>query len=476
MKGFRTEGGVANVIEGSVTYLHGETTQPLIPRQKFENNDEILVGENGRVEILLNPGSYLRLFPNSRIRFLDLSPDNLKLKLLTGTLVMEILIEPFEPGDPSFGDVRQKLTYYQPVTVTTPDAEFVTARGGIYRCDVNSEGRSFLKVTRGVAVVAGDLVKDGWSTALGDRVPVVNRFDKKREDEIDLWSRQRARALVAANKALRNTAWHTKLRKNKNSFFSIIYGEQSERRKERLVVSAAGGVVGYAETGAAFQSGDGEWLPLAKDAVLTYGDRVKTTSDARVEIRIYPHCYLMLAEDTQIIYGSDEEGVAAIRVLRGSAIITSRIPRKEGTIVSFLGGDSAMQILEPGFYRLNVQPERESDFLVYEGKARLDGTELKSAQRAILFTPRLIIGHTRRMDLDAFELWSRKRSNLLFQKPDSSRRHVASASYATRRITLTGLWYWDEKAGAHTFVPGFKEFSSPYGGRYSVGFDGRFHR
>lgn len=476
VQGFLAEGGLANVIEGSATYFHGESTQPLNARQKFRNNDEILVSENGRVEILLNPGSYLRLFPNSRIRFIDLSPDNIKFKLLKGTAVIEVLIEPFEPGDPSFSDVRNKLTFYQPVTVLTPDAEFVTARGGIYRCDVDSAGRSFLKVTRGVAVVAGDLVKEGMSTALGDRVPEVNKFDKKREDELDSWSRKRALALVAANKSLRNTAWHTRLRKDKNSSFSIIYDERSARLKERLVVSATGGVVGYAETGAVFKSVEGEWLPLMKDAALTYGDRVKTGRDSRVEIRVYPHCYLMLAEDTQIIYGSNNEGVAAIRVLKGSAILVSRIPQKEGTTVSFLAGDSAIDISEPGVYRLNVQPERESDFLVYDGKAKLDGTELKPGQRAILFTPRLIIAHTRRMDLDAFELWSRKRSAVLFQRPDSSQRQAVSASYATRRVTLTGLWYLDETSGAYTFVPGSREFSSPYGGRYSVGFEGRFHR
>ncbi len=476
LQGFLTEGGVANVIEGSATYFHGESMQPLNARQKFENNDEILVGENSRIEILLNPGSYLRLFPNSRIRFIDLSPDNLKFKLIKGTAVIEILIEPFEPGDPSFTDVRNKLTFYQPVTVLTPDAEFVTARGGIYRCDVNYDGRSFLKVTRGVAVVKGDLIKEGMSTALGDRVPVIDKFDKKREDEIDSWSRKRALALVALNKSLRNTDWHTKLRKNRRSTFTIIYDERSERLKERLVVSAMGGVVGYAETGAVFQSVEGEWLPLVKGAALTYGDRVKTGPDSRVEIRVYPLCYLLLAENTQIIYGSNNDGAAAIRVLKGSAILVSRILRNEGTTVSFLAGDSAIEISELGFYRLNVQPERESDFLVYEGKAKLDGTEIKPGQRAILFTPRLIIAHTRRMDLDAFELWSRKRSNLLFQRPDSSRRQAIAPSYSTRRVTLTGLWYLDETAGAYTFVPGSKDFSSPYGGRYSIGFEGRFHR
>lgn len=476
LEGFRTEGGVANIIEGSATYLHLDGSAPLKPGQEFKTNDEIQVGENSRVEILLNPGSYLRLYSNSRIRFLDLSPDNWKLKLLRGSAVIEILIEPFEPGDLSFGDVRNRLTYYQPITVLTPDAEFVTARGGLYRCDVNSDGRSFLRVARGVAVVAGDLVKEDMSTALGDRVPVIRRFDKKREDEIDLWSRKRAGELVALNKALRNTDWHTKLRRNRNSSFTIKYDERSERLKELLIVSATVGIVGYVESAAVVQSVEGEWVPLVKDAELNNGDRIKTGPDSRVEIRVFPECYLMIAQDTEIIYGSDDDGAVTIRVLKGSAILTSRIPQKDGVVVSFLAGDSKIQILQLGFYRLNVQPTRESDFLVYEGLVKVDGVDVKSGERAILFTPRLNIAHTRRMDLDAFELWSRKRSAMLFPRPDSSRRHVVKPSMATRRVSLTGLWYLDATTGAHTFVPGSREFSSPYGGRYSIGFEGRFHR
>ena len=130
-----------------------------------------------------------------------------------------------------------------------------------------------------------------------------------------------------------------------------------------------------------------------KDAELNYGDRVKTGPDSRVEIRVYPSCYLTLAENTEIIYGSDDEGAAAIRVLKGSAILASQIQRKEGVAVSLLAGDSVIEISEPGFYRLNVQPKRESDVLVYDGKLIVDGTEIKRGQRAILFAPRLIVAH-----------------------------------------------------------------------------------
>src|SRR5687768_16480894 len=69
-EGFRSEGGVANVVEGDATHSRGDSKpQPLKPLQKFKSNDEVMVGDHSRVEILLNPGTYLRLGPNSQLYF-----------------------------------------------------------------------------------------------------------------------------------------------------------------------------------------------------------------------------------------------------------------------------------------------------------------------------------------------------------------------------------------------------------------------
>ena len=83
------------------------------------------------------------------------------------------------------------------------------------------------------------------------------RFNPKEEDAFESWSRKRGVALVALNKSLRNTDWHTRLRKNPHSYFNIIYEEAQRTRKERLVVSAIGGIVAYAESGAVFKSVEG---------------------------------------------------------------------------------------------------------------------------------------------------------------------------------------------------------------------------
>src|SRR5437763_14859393 len=62
LKGFRTEGGLVNVVEGEAAYLNQKKpSQTLKAQQELETGDEIQVGQNGYVEVLLNPGSYLRL-------------------------------------------------------------------------------------------------------------------------------------------------------------------------------------------------------------------------------------------------------------------------------------------------------------------------------------------------------------------------------------------------------------------------------
>src|SRR5437588_874904 len=480
LKGFLTEGGIANIVEGGALYLHErDTPQTLTPRTALENGDVINVDGNGRVEVLLNPSIYLRLFSNTELTLLDLSPDNLKLKLSKGSAILEILVLPFEPKHPSYNELRSQFNgSYQSITISTPAGDFVTTRGGIYRCDVGDEGHTVLKVVKGFAAVNASLVGPGMEAVLGDRVPFVKKFKEDHEDIFDRWSHERAVALVASNKSLRNTDWHTQLRKNSRSDLEITSEESSERLKERLTVSAAGGFVGYAENGVVYQTGKSEWQLLREGAELKYGDRVKTGPDSRAEIHVYPTCYLTVANDTEIIDGARTDGAASIKVLSGSAIIASSLTRKEGTVISFVAPEADIEIPEEGFYRLNVKPRRESEIFVYAGTISVAGREIKQDHRVIFQGEEYGIWPIRRMDMDTFELWTRKRTSLLYELPIRSEKRavVPTARTNAHRAERTGLWYLDQVTSAYTFVPGDREYSSPYGGRYSVGFARRFHR
>ena len=84
-------GGV-NYTSGDVKTTRKDTTEALIVsiQDTLENGDQIQTGPDGRAEILLNPGSYLRLSENSTLEFTDTSFDSLRVKLRSGTAIVEV--------------------------------------------------------------------------------------------------------------------------------------------------------------------------------------------------------------------------------------------------------------------------------------------------------------------------------------------------------------------------------------------------
>jgi len=473
LSGFRTEGGLANIVEGDAIRERDGKVTHFTTLNFIADSDVVETGAKCYVELLLNPGTYLRMAPGTRITFLDLSPDNMKLRLIKGAAILETVISEYEFTYSSPNGVRDRFNRsYQGVTMLTPDGEFVTTKGGIYRGDIDEYGRSRLKVIKGVAVAAGNVVTGGMTAPLGDRVPTVSEFDRKQEDSFDIWSHRRASALVQLNKSLSNTAWHHQLNKNPRTYVTITYDESSERLKERMLVSAMGGYVGYAEKGALLERGDSGWQPLTKDAELQSSDHVKTGPDARVEIRLYPSCYLTLSTNTEIAYGSRHDGGVAITVLRGAAIIASSVPTKDGLLTSFVASGAEVEIPGRGFYRLNVSPGGETELLVYEGMVSIAGSIIEAGHRVVLSGDSSEVLPTRRRDLDAFELWSRKRSSLLFEEP-SRYKHAPVAAPNAHRAQYFGVWCLVPDSDVYTFVSSAYRLASPYGGTYSIGFEGR---
>ena len=454
LTGFRTEGGVVNLIEGEATYFHsGREAEKLKQLQRLDNADAIQTGPNGLAEILLNPGYYLRLAANTNVVFLDLSQNNLKLKISRGSAIFEIVVIGERPLSPLY------VTPNYPLTISTPAGEFVTLKRGIYRFDV-SANETDLKVTKGQSVVAGARVEDGMKATLRNGLPTVMKFKQEAGDGFDGWSRERAGLLIKSNKSLKNTDWHRHLKNNPLNYLNIQDSERHGPGNERFVVSAIGGLVSFVEAGVTYKRGENAWTELSQDENLEYGDRVRTGPDSRAEIRVYPNCYLRLSGNTEIVYDRRSDGFAAIKLVRGSAIIWTRLKGKDQTPVSFVAPQGEFEILKEGVYRLNSRANGETEMLVYEGRARIAGREIKDGQKAVFAEGGLAILEMQQKALDSFDVWSREKS--------------PSMSLSTR-VPLGGLWFYDQTSGAYTFVPGVLDFHSPYGGRYSVGFLGMWH-
>lgn len=186
-------GGINLVSGGARVKRRGATEwRSLTSQDNLDSGDLVQTGADGRVEVLLNPGSYLRLAENTELELTDTSLDSLRVRLLGGSAVLEVT----GTGDRT-----------SPVEVATPQTRVSVDRKGFYRVNVPQADLTVVRVRKGRALVGGTEVKDGKQITV-DRSGAANvaNFDKDAQDSFDLWSGQRAETLVAANRKLSKSA------------------------------------------------------------------------------------------------------------------------------------------------------------------------------------------------------------------------------------------------------------------------------
>ncbi len=219
--------GAVNIAEGDIAYKRDQGDWDLlIAGDDLRSGDVVRTGLSGRAEILLNPGSYLRISENTEFVFTDTSLDNLKIELIRGSAIVEVAVAYGEKGAVA--------------SIITPQAEFRVMKGGIYRFDLDA-AKTVALVRKGklavpqpdaqptkdsewVAVtnsqsrrmVVGTAIKEGKKIIIERGQTNILAVSKKEEDSFDAWSRDRAQALIAANKRLMNrgviaTALHRRM-------------------------------------------------------------------------------------------------------------------------------------------------------------------------------------------------------------------------------------------------------------------------
>ena len=84
-------GGVNAVTGRATMHSHGSSEwQQLTIKEDLEAGDVVRTGHDGRVEMLLNPGSYMRIGENSEFELADNSLQNLEVRLVRGTAIVEV--------------------------------------------------------------------------------------------------------------------------------------------------------------------------------------------------------------------------------------------------------------------------------------------------------------------------------------------------------------------------------------------------
>lgn len=182
-------GGV-NYVEGKVAVTR-ETGKSglLLKGDELEVGDRIETGADGKAEILLTPGSFVRLAENSKFEFVTTSLDDLQLKINGGSAMFEVIT------DAEFG-----------FSVKTPKAAFEIVKSGVYRVDVLNDGNGKIEVWKGRAFANNTEIKSGRQATVDGAQTIVAKFDRDEKDALELWSKTRAKELAKVNARLQNAA------------------------------------------------------------------------------------------------------------------------------------------------------------------------------------------------------------------------------------------------------------------------------
>ena len=205
-------GGVNSVI-GRVTVRHRGESQPevLSSQQDLDGGDVVDTGTSGRIEVLLNPGSYLRAAERSRFALVDNSLENLTVRLFSGSVIVEAT---------GADGVNVQID------IDTPQSHCAIVKRGIYRLNV-SAGQTELLVLKGKAIVNGDTaspVRGGHKVLLAAGSMILAKLDKKEQDEFDLWSKTRAETLAKANRNIPARELSTFLASYESDWFGSGFG------------------------------------------------------------------------------------------------------------------------------------------------------------------------------------------------------------------------------------------------------------
>ena len=187
-------GGINAITGQADVHAKGESAwQQLSITDDLDAGDRVRTANDGRVEILLNPGSYLRVGGDSEVELSNNTLDNLELRLLRGTAIVE-----------ATGADGLELN----INISTPHTKLAIVRQGLYRLNVVPNDATELIVRKGRVILSDSphtKVKGGNKvvfSATNVSVAKLTKEEKKIQEDIDNWSKERAETLAKANRRI----------------------------------------------------------------------------------------------------------------------------------------------------------------------------------------------------------------------------------------------------------------------------------
>lgn len=207
-------GGINAVTGRAALRAHGSNDwQQLTIKEDLETGDVVSTGLDGRVEMLLNPGSYLRIGANSEIELTDNSLDNLDIRLVRGTAIVEVT-----------GTDDTELL----INITTPHARMAIVRRGLYRVNVVPGDATELIVRKGRVMLDRNhtKVKGGDKVIFSDNSFSVAKLKKsdRNFDDLEAWSKNRGQTLARVNSRLSGRDVVTLMASYRSSWWQSNFG------------------------------------------------------------------------------------------------------------------------------------------------------------------------------------------------------------------------------------------------------------
>jgi hypothetical protein len=174
--------GIVHYVEGRV-FLNDSLVESKFGQFPDVKENQVLRTEEGRVEVLLTPGVFLRLGENGSIRMVTNRLIDTRLELLSGEAVVE----------------ADELLKDNGVTIVYKDYAVQLQKPGLYRFDSEP---ARLRVYTGEALL--DLngktqeVKDGHELKMDGELQTAS-FNKKDVDDLYRWQAQRSEYIAMAN-------------------------------------------------------------------------------------------------------------------------------------------------------------------------------------------------------------------------------------------------------------------------------------
>ena len=188
---------VTSAHSGTLHYLEGDVSVDGTPvhskagRFSEIKEQSVLRTAQGRAEVLLTPGVFLRIGENSAVRMLDTRLVSTRLEVLSGTVIVE-------------SDDPQMSIKDSPVALIYEDYVIRLVKHGLV--EISSDPAN-MKVYKGEAVVdiasapsANDrlIVREGRVLSLSTSL-IIEKFNDKVGDDLYVWARDRSQSLSAAN-------------------------------------------------------------------------------------------------------------------------------------------------------------------------------------------------------------------------------------------------------------------------------------